>query len=115
MSDHGKAALARRYYLHVLDGGTLTPDDLSRLVQTIEGLEAALATARNDALEEAAERLERVAGRLCEKCGHPHNNHPFRHRFVGVTPWESPSEIIRVLKDQPSPAEPRPVPGEVTS
>lgn len=41
-------ALARRYYHHVLHGGTLTADDLSRMVQAME---------RKDALIEDLEIL----------------------------------------------------------
>jgi hypothetical protein len=41
-------ALARRYYHHVLNGGTLTADDLSRMVQAME---------RKDALIEDLEIL----------------------------------------------------------
>ena len=36
----GRAANARRLYLHVLDGGSVTPRDMARLVETIEQLEA---------------------------------------------------------------------------
>ena len=36
----GRAATARRLYLHVLDGGTVTARDMARLVETIEELEA---------------------------------------------------------------------------
>ena len=42
MSDLGRAAQARRYYHHVLNGGTLTADDVARMVRTIERLEASL-------------------------------------------------------------------------
>ena len=40
MSDLGKAAQARRFYHHVLNGGKLTPENVSLMVQTIEELEA---------------------------------------------------------------------------
>lgn len=40
MSDLGKAAQARRFYHHVLNGGKLTPENVSIMVQTIEELEA---------------------------------------------------------------------------
>jgi phage shock protein A len=40
MSDLGHAALARRLYLHVLDGGQVTARDMARLVEKIEELEA---------------------------------------------------------------------------
>ena len=40
MSDLGKAAQARRFYHHVLNGGKLTPENVSHMVQTIEELEA---------------------------------------------------------------------------
>lgn len=40
MNDLGKAAQARRFYHHVLNGGTLTPENVSLMVQTIEELEA---------------------------------------------------------------------------
>ncbi len=64
MSDLGKAALARRLYLHVLNGGKVTPDDMSRLVARIEELEAQLAKARNDALEEAAKACDDEVDRV---------------------------------------------------
>ena len=47
MSDLGKAAQARRFYHHVLNGGKLTPENVSHMVQTIEELEAE--NARNNA------------------------------------------------------------------
>ena len=34
------SALARRYYHHVANGGTLTEKDIARLVEAIEKLEA---------------------------------------------------------------------------
>ena len=40
MSNLGKAAQPRRFYHHVLNGGTLTPENVSLMVQTIEELEA---------------------------------------------------------------------------
>jgi hypothetical protein len=40
MSDLGHATLARRLYLHVLDGGQVTARDMARLVEKIEELEA---------------------------------------------------------------------------
>ena len=40
------AASARRLYLHVLHGGTLTPEDVSRMVQYIERLEGKLQNSR---------------------------------------------------------------------
>lgn len=43
MSDLGRAATARRLYLHVLSGGSLTSNDVSRTVQAIEELEAEVA------------------------------------------------------------------------
>ena len=36
----GRAANARRLYLHALEGGTVTARDMARLVETIEQLEA---------------------------------------------------------------------------
>ena len=47
MSNLGKAAQPRRFYHHVLNGGTLTPENVSLMVQTIEELEAE--NARNNA------------------------------------------------------------------
>ena len=35
-----KIALARRYYHHVLHGGTLTPEDVGRMVVALEELAA---------------------------------------------------------------------------
>ena len=28
--------------------------------------------------------LEPVTVRICQKCGHPENNHPYRHMFVAL-------------------------------
>lgn len=99
MSDLGKAAQARRFYHHVLNGGELTPENISLMVQTIEELEAEvarligqasvntkmiaktasdvvrykgraeaaeakLATARNDALEDAAKACDDEVDRV---------------------------------------------------
>lgn len=47
MSNLGRAAQARRYYHHVVNGGKLTPDNVARMVETIEKLERDLEDARN--------------------------------------------------------------------
>ena len=47
MSNLGKAAQPRRFYHHVLNGGELTSENVSLMVQTIEELEAE--NARNNA------------------------------------------------------------------
>lgn len=46
----GRAAQARRFYHHVLNGGTLKPRDVARMVETIEELENELQIerAKND-------------------------------------------------------------------
>jgi len=50
MSDLGHATLARRLYLHVLDGGQVTARDMARLVEKIEELEQKLADDPADAI-----------------------------------------------------------------
>lgn len=47
MSNLGRAAQVRRYYHHVVNGGKLTPDNVARMVETIEKLERDLEDARN--------------------------------------------------------------------
>lgn len=54
MSGLKHAALARRLYLHVLNGGQVTARDMGRLVETIEGLEERLQAATDDAIEAEA-------------------------------------------------------------
>lgn len=49
----GRAAQARRYYHHVLNGGTLTAENVSLMVQTIEDLERELAAIRAEAAMES--------------------------------------------------------------
>jgi hypothetical protein len=50
MSDLGHATIARRLYLHVLDGGQVTARDMARLVEKIEELEQKLADDPADAI-----------------------------------------------------------------
>ena len=42
LREDGHATLARRLYLHVLNGGQVTAKDMARLVEKIEELEAKL-------------------------------------------------------------------------
>ena len=50
MSNLGHATLARRLYLHVLDGGQVTARDMARLVEKIEELEQKIADDPADAI-----------------------------------------------------------------
>lgn len=43
----GRAAQARRFYLHVKDGGQLTADDVGLMVRTIEELETSASDMRD--------------------------------------------------------------------
>lgn len=61
----GAAAQARRLYQHVCNGGAVTPQDICRIVATIEKMEAALAASSNftagDMADAAAGGFERGA------------------------------------------------------
>ena len=47
-------------------------------------LEAAEAAAQADYEARILAALEPVTVRICQKCGHPENNHPYRHMFVAL-------------------------------
>lgn len=71
----GAAAQARRLYQHVCNGGAVTPQDICRIVATIEKLESALA--RQEAVAQDASslvaRLTNAAGLMLSEidtCGH---------------------------------------------
>jgi hypothetical protein len=74
MSDLKHAALARRLYLHVLNNGQVTADDMSRLVKTIENLERNLAKAVVG-LEECVEEIDAYI-----RFEYPHD-HPVQERY----------------------------------
>ena len=67
MSNLGKAARARRFYHHVLNGGTLTPGNVSIMVQTIEELEAETARLVAEKNRAIADNLEADLMREKEK------------------------------------------------
>jgi len=47
-------------------------------------IEAAKAAANADYEARILTALEPVTVRICQKCGHPENNHPYRHMFVAL-------------------------------
>jgi len=62
-------------------------------VYTIKGLNPQREFASTDDAKAAAQvdyearilaALEPVTVRICQKCGHPENNHPYRHMFVAL-------------------------------
>lgn len=63
-----------------------------------ERAEAALATARRDAYERAAQVAE-TAKAVCARCNSPEDNHPYRHPFVPVVMVNIPA-AIRALANE---------------
>ena len=47
-------------------------------------------------LDEAEKALSDAINTRCAKCGHPRNNHPYRHPFVGG-PSVDPVSVVRAL------------------
>jgi hypothetical protein len=78
----GAAAQARRLYQHVCNGGAVTPQDICRIVATIEKLEAALA--RQSPSYEALSIIALSDAAALER--------------AGVTECDDPGESIDVIR-----------------
>lgn len=65
-------------------------DDVVRIEVLRAGLRTELIKLASDALvwlDEDARALEKAkSGQLCTACGHPRNNHPYRHPFMASNP-----------------------------
>lgn len=84
--DEAKESARWAYIDGCLDGD----DDI--VLARAEHAEAALATARREAYERAAQVAE-TAKAVCARCNSPEDNHPYRHPFVPVVMINIPAAI----------------------
>ena len=65
-----------------------------------ERAEAALATARREAYERAAQVAE-TAKAVCARCNSPEDNHPYRHPFIPVVMVNIPAATRALANEAP--------------
>ena len=65
-----------------------------------DAAEARIATIERETLERAAVVAEEAVSGKCTKCGHPRNNHPYRHPFTGVTTGDIPAAIRAMIEEK---------------
>lgn len=91
----GAAAQARRLYMHVCNGGAVTPSDIGRMVATIEKLEAALAR-QEPVVPPAAQAVDLSIFRDAVEYAHDYGSErkrPERGRLLSLIDQQAGKEV----------------------